>query len=185
LAQGWVEVFAELTEEERRLGELPGFTPERLDQWLEQYPADQVGRPAHTGGPAQGDPTGNVISTPVLDEAGPNIVEARKGGDFTTPGGNVIGNHGEKGDGKTYTGLKGQTPEQIDEIIKYPVWGLSGYIEGKGPYKGTRIKVLTGIDGHWVKINESGKIIQMSNRRRPLWDKENDSGEIIEPLEQP
>ncbi|MFN9155071.1 MAG: hypothetical protein ACK5WE_16130, partial [bacterium] len=27
IAQGWVEVFPELTEGERRLGELPGFTP--------------------------------------------------------------------------------------------------------------------------------------------------------------
>ena len=79
LAQGWVEVFPELTEDERRLGELPGFTPERLDQWLEQYPAEELGLPVDTGSPVQGDPTGNVISTPILDEAGPNIVEARPG----------------------------------------------------------------------------------------------------------
>jgi hypothetical protein len=58
---------------------LPGFTPERLDQWLEEYPAEELGLPVDTGSPVQGDPTGNVISTPILDEAGPNIVEARPG----------------------------------------------------------------------------------------------------------
>lgn len=30
LAEGWVEVFPELTDNERRLGQLPGFTPERI-----------------------------------------------------------------------------------------------------------------------------------------------------------
>jgi SPP1 gp7 family putative phage head morphogenesis protein len=79
IAQGWVEVFPELTEGERRLGELPGFTPERIDQWLETYPAETLGLPSHTGSPPVDDPTGNIISTPMPDEAGPNIVEARPG----------------------------------------------------------------------------------------------------------
>lgn len=79
IAQGWVEVFPELTEGERRLGELPGFTSERIDQWLETYPAEVLGLPNHTGSPAVVDPTGNIISTPIPDEAGPNIVEARPG----------------------------------------------------------------------------------------------------------
>ncbi|MFT3688276.1 hypothetical protein [Paenirhodobacter sp.] len=38
-----------------------------------------LGLPNHTGSPAAEDPTGNVISTPIPDEAGPNIVEARPG----------------------------------------------------------------------------------------------------------
>ncbi len=38
LAQGWVEVFPELTEDERRLGQLLGFTPDRIEQWLEICP---------------------------------------------------------------------------------------------------------------------------------------------------
>ena len=79
IAQGWVEVFPELADGERRLGELPGFTPERIDQWLETYPAEVLGLPNHTGSPAVVDPTGNIISTPIPDEAGPNIVEARPG----------------------------------------------------------------------------------------------------------
>jgi SPP1 gp7 family putative phage head morphogenesis protein len=79
IAQGWVEVFPELTEGERRLGELPGFTPERIDQWLETYPAEVLGLPNHTGSPPVEDPTGNIISTPIPDEAGPNIVEVRPG----------------------------------------------------------------------------------------------------------
>ncbi|MBW6494007.1 MAG: hypothetical protein K0B16_05535 [Burkholderiaceae bacterium] len=79
IAQGWVEVFPELTDGERRLGELPGFTPEHIDQWLETYPAEVLGLPNHTGSPPVEDPTGNIISTPIPDEAGPNIVEARPG----------------------------------------------------------------------------------------------------------
>lgn len=79
IAQGWVEVFPELTDGERRLGELPGFTPERIDQWLETYPAETLGLPNHTGSPPVDVPTGNIISTPIPDEAGPNIVEARPG----------------------------------------------------------------------------------------------------------
>lgn len=74
IAQGWVEVFPELTEGERRLGELPGFTPERIDQWLETYPAETLGLPNHTGSPPVEDPTGTIISTPIPDTSGPNIV---------------------------------------------------------------------------------------------------------------
>ena len=74
IAQGWVEVFPELTEGERRLGELPGFTPERIEQWLETYPAEVLGLPNHTGSPPVEDPTGNIISTPIPDTSGPNIV---------------------------------------------------------------------------------------------------------------
>ena len=74
LAQGWVEIFPELTEDERRLGELRGFTPERIEQWLESYPIEELGPPNNTGTPIPGDPTDNVISTPIPDETGPNIV---------------------------------------------------------------------------------------------------------------
>ena len=74
IAQGWVEVFPELTEGERRLGELPGFTPERIEQWLETYPAQVLGLPNHTGSPPVEDPTGDIISTPIPDTSGPNIV---------------------------------------------------------------------------------------------------------------
>lgn len=74
IAQGWVEVFPELTEGERRLGELPGFTPERIEQWLETYPAELLGLPNHTGSPPVEDPTGDIISTPMPDTSGPNIV---------------------------------------------------------------------------------------------------------------
>lgn len=79
IADGWVEVFPELTDGERRLGELPGFTPERIEQWLETYPAEVLGLPNHTGSPATEDPTGNIISTPIPDEVGPSIVEVRPG----------------------------------------------------------------------------------------------------------
>lgn len=47
----WVEFLPELTEDERRLGKLPGFTPERIEQWLETYSIEELGLPNHTGAP--------------------------------------------------------------------------------------------------------------------------------------
>ena len=78
LAQGWIEVFPELTEGERRLGELPGFTPTLIEQWLETYPIEELGLPNNTGSPIPGDPTDNIISTPIPEEAEPNIVASER-----------------------------------------------------------------------------------------------------------
>lgn len=131
LAQGWVEVFPELTEDERRLGELPGFTPARIEQWLETYPIGELGLPNNTGSPIPGDPTDNIISTPIPEETGPNIVEARPG-NTKTPDGNSILPHGGKGNGQEYIGLKGHDVEQIDDIIANPRPELSGFIASRG-----------------------------------------------------
>lgn len=84
LSQGWVEVLPELTEEELRLGQLPGFTPERMEQWLESYPAEDLGLPPNTGTPIPTAPIGNVISTPIPEDMGPNIV-AQEIGDLNAP----------------------------------------------------------------------------------------------------
>ena len=182
LAQGWVEVFPELTEDERRLGQLPGFTPERVEQWLETYPIEELGLPNHTGSPIPDDPTDNIVSTPIPEEAGPNIVEARPG-TTTTPDGNRILPHGGKGDGQEYIAGKGHTVEQIDDIIVNPNPEQSGFIEGRGVRRGQDVKLLTGPDGHWVKIDEEGNVLATSNRNLPLRDNENEPGTIIRPLE--
>lgn len=183
IAQGWVEVIPELTEGERRLGELPGFTPERIDQWLETYPAEVLGLPNHTGSPPVEDPTGNIISTPIPDEAGPNIVEARRDEAFTTPGGNTIDDHGGKGDGLEYITGKGHTAGQIDDIIANPRPDLSGIVAGRGRYKGQEMTLLTGQDGHWVLLSPEGRVVAVSNRNRPPWETENEPDPIIRPLE--
>lgn len=183
IAQGWVEVFPELTEGERRLGELPGFTPERIDQWLETYPAETLGLPNHTGSPPVEDPDGNIISTPIPDEAGPNIVEARRDEAFTTPGWNTIIDHGGKGDGLEYITGKGYTAGQIDDIIANPRPDLSGIVAGRGRYKGQEMTLLTGQDGHWIILDPEGKVIAVSDRNRPLRAEENEPDPIIRPLE--
>ena len=183
IAQGWVEVFPELTEGERRLGELPGFTPERIEQWLETYPAEVLGLPNHTGSPPVEDPTGNIISTPIPDEAGPNIVEARRDEAFTTPGGNTIDDHGGKGDGLEYITGKGHTAGQIDDIFANPRPDLSGIVAGRGRYRGQDMTLLTGQDGHWVLLSPEGRVVAVSNRNRPLWETENEPDPIIRPLE--
>ena len=119
LAQGWVEIFPELTDDERRLGQLPGFTPNRIDQWLETFPIEELGLPNNTATPIPSDPTDNIISTPIPEETGPNIVEARPA-TTKTPDGNSILPHGSKGSGEDYIGLKGHDVEQIDDIIANP-----------------------------------------------------------------
>lgn len=182
LSQGWVEVFPELTEGERRLGELPGFTPERIDQWLETYPAEVLGLPNHIGSPLPEDPTDNIISTPIPELAGPSILEARPA-NVTTPDGNIVRGHGPKGDGSEYITGKGHTAEQIDGIIANPNRDLSGAIRGFGHYKGQEMTLLTGRDGHWVILNPDGEVVAVSNRNVPLRATENDPQEIIRPLE--
>ena len=181
-ADGWVETFPELTEDERRLGEVPGFTPERIEQWLETYPIEELGLPNNTSSPIPDDPTGNIISTPIPEETGPNIVEARPG-TTTTPDGNSILPHGAKGDGEEYITGKGHTVEQIDDIIANPRPELSGVVDGIGRYRGQDMTLLTGQDGHWVVLDPSGNVIAVSNRNVPLGDNENTPREIIRPLE--
>ena len=182
LAQGWVEAFPELTDDERRLGELSGFTPERIEQWLEIYPIEELGLPNNTGSPIPGDPTDNIISTPIPEETGPNIVEARPGNTMT-PDGNSILPHGAKGDGQEYITGKGHTVEQIDDIIDNPNPEQSGFIEGRGVHRGQNVRLLTGQDGHWVKLDKDGNVFATSNRNLPLRDDENEPGTIIRPLE--
>jgi hypothetical protein len=164
------------------LGELPGFTPARIEQWLETYPIGELGLPNNTGSPIPGDPADNIISTPFPEETGPNIVEARPG-NTTTPDGNSILPHGGKGDGREYIGLKGHDVEQIDDIIANPRPDLSGFVEGRGRLKGQDVRLLTGQDGHWVKLDGDGNVRATSNRNLPLSHKENDPGEIIRSLE--
>jgi hypothetical protein len=165
LAQGWVEVFPELTEDERRLGQLPGFTPERLDQFREAYPAEGPDLPNHTGqGPAR-DPTGSIISTPIPEERGPEIVESGKTGDFTTPDGNVVRNHGKGGTGEEYLLFKGHTPESIDDILQNPQArepSLHGDTSTGGKQGAT---ILYGRNGDWVVVNDiTGEVISMNDR---------------------
>ena len=168
LARGWVEVFPELTEDERRLGQLPGFTPERLDQFREAYPAEGPDLPNHTGqGPAR-DPTGSIISTPIPEERGPEIVESGKTGDFTTPDGNVVRNHGKGGTGEEYLLFKGHTPESIDDILQNPQArepSLHGDTSTGGKQGAT---ILYGRNGDWVVVNDfTGEVISMNDRYNP------------------
>ena len=181
LSRGWVEVFPELTDDERRLGELPGFTPERIEQWLETFPIEDLGLPPTTGTPRPDDPTSDVISTPIPEEAGPNIVEVRPGS-TETPAGNIILPHGDKGDGLEYITGKSHTVEQIDDIIANPNRELSGFVKGFGLRKGEVVRLLTGADGHWAKLDKDGNVFATSNRNLPLRVDENYPGEVIRPL---
>ncbi|GGX61096.1 hypothetical protein GCM10007385_32960 [Tateyamaria omphalii] len=146
-ANGRVDVFPQLTEDERRLRKLPDFTPERVEQWLETYPVEELGLPADTGSPIPDDPTDNIISIPIPEETGPNIVEARPG-NTTTPDGNSILPHGSKGNGQEYISLKGHDVEQIDNTIANPCSDLSGIVEGRGRYNGQEMTLLTDQDGY-------------------------------------
>lgn len=183
LAAGWVEEFPDLTEDERRLGDLPGFTPERVDAFHESYAPEGPGLPPHTGTPIREDIAPPIISTPIPEEEGPNIVEARRDETFTTPGGNTIGDHGGKGDGLEYITGKGYRAEDIDDIIANPRPELSGIVAGRGRYKGQDMTLLTGQDGYWILLSPEGRVVAVSNRNRPLWERENEPDPIIRPLE--
>ena len=74
--------------------------------------------------------------------------------------------------------------EQIDDMIANPDRARSGYVQGKGRHKGQKVKLLIGQDGHWIKLDETRRIIAVSNRHLPFWHKENDHEEIIAPLEE-
>ncbi len=65
------------------MGQLPGFTPERLEAFRETYPAETPGLPVHTGQGHPDDPGGNVVSTPIPQDAGPDIVEMPRPGEPT------------------------------------------------------------------------------------------------------
>lgn len=184
-AQGWTEVFPELTEDERRLAELPGFTAEQQRAFILADPVLNDGLPTHTGHAPEGDPVGNVISTPTPSGALPNVLETRRGRDFVTPAGNIIPQHGYDESGREYIeGRKGHTGEQIDDLIANPDRARSGYVQAKGRRKGEKIRLLTGQDGYWVKLDDMGHVIAASNRHLPLKHKENDHEEIIGPLEE-
>lgn len=165
LAKGWAEVFPGLTDDEKWLGQLPGFTPEQLDQFREEYPAEVLGLPVHTGqGPVE-DPVGDVVSTPVPEVERPNIVEARSSESFTTPNGNVIRGHGGKGTGKEYMLGQGHTSETVDEIIENPasqVPSSRGDTSTGGKQGAT---ILFGRFGDWVLVNEvTGEVIAINDK---------------------
>jgi hypothetical protein len=79
--------------------------------------------------------------------------------------------------------VEGHTAEQIDDIIENPDPERSGYLAGRGRSKGRKITLLTDRDGHWVKLDEAGRVIAASNRYLPLSHGENDPGDLIAPLE--
>lgn len=183
-ANGWVEVFPELTEDERRLGQLPGFTPERIEQWLEAYPFEELGLPDNTASPVPDDPTDNIISTSIPEEARPNIVEARPR-NTATPDGISILPHGATGNGQEYIGLKGHDVQQIDSTIANPRPDSSGIVAGRGRYKGQEMTLLTGQDGYGVVLDPNGNVVAVSNRNLPLGHEENEPDKIIRLLERP
>ena len=165
IADGWVEVFPELTDGERRLGQLPGFTPQRLEEWLETYPAGVLGLPIHTGSPIAQDPSGNIVSTPIPDETGPTIVEAKRPESYTTPDGNKVRAHGGKGGGKEYMLGKGHTPESLDEILSNPASKMPSSRGDTSTGGRQSATVIFGRNGDWVVVNDlTGQIISMNDR---------------------
>lgn len=135
LAAGWAEVFPELTDDEKKLGQLPGFTPERLDQFREEYPAGVLGLPTHTGhGPVE-DPTGNVISTPIPEVGQPNIVTIDRSPEeldalASDPA------HGGRIDGKTMrereVGLGAEARGLVSGPIRRDPTGAAEFIDSDG-----------------------------------------------------
>ncbi|MEJ6395811.1 EndoU domain-containing protein [Gymnodinialimonas sp. 2305UL16-5] len=65
-ADGWTEVLPVLTDGERRLGQLEGFTTEQLDEFIEFYPLEDLSLiPSTTGGDAPSALDDSVVGTPI------------------------------------------------------------------------------------------------------------------------
>jgi hypothetical protein len=77
-AQGWVETYPALTDAEKRLGQLPGFTPERIETFQEQYPAETFDMPNHTGRAVPVIEGLDIISTPIPDIEQAIVLENRR-----------------------------------------------------------------------------------------------------------
>lgn len=170
-AQGWTEVFPELTEDERRLAELPGFTAEQREAFILADPVLNDGLPAHTGHAPEGDPTGNVTADPVTVGEGPNVLEARPNREYITPSGNVIREHGSR-NAEEYMLEKGHTSENVDAVLAFPAYSYPSEKGDTSTGGKDSTTVIVGKNGDWVMINDvTGKIIQMNdryNRRQPL-----------------
>jgi hypothetical protein len=77
-AQGWAESYPALTEAEKRLGELPGFTPAQIEEFQEHYPAEDFDLPNHTGGAVPVIEGLDIISTSIPDIDQAIILENRR-----------------------------------------------------------------------------------------------------------
>lgn len=168
-ADGWTEVLPALTDNERRLGQLEGFTAEQMEAFNEGFaPADQNLLPNDTGGEAITAPGDDIVSTPIADVLLPQIVESRAG-DFTTPNGNVVREHGRRGTGEEYMLELGHDAASVDAIFENPISVEPS--SRRDNATGERLTIYFGANGNWALVNQSGEIIQLNdrlNRRQPL-----------------
>ena len=124
-----------------------------------------LGLPIHTGSPIAQDPSGNIVSTPIPDETGPTIVEAKRPESYTTPDGNKVRAHGGKGGGKEYMLGKGHTPESLDEILSNPASKMPSSRGDTSTGGRQSATVIFGRNGDWVVVNDlTGQIISMNDR---------------------
>jgi len=97
-------------------------------------------------------------------------------GSIVTPGGTRVPPHGAKGTGQDYIGGYGWSPEEIDGVISDP--SAIATQKGKRNQKGKTVNIYFDDDGHWVKVDEDGNLVQASDRESDAGDDRNDPGDI-------
>lgn len=88
-----------------------------------------------------------------------------KDGNWTTPAGNKVRNHGKSGDGQAYAESKGHTAGTIDDIFSEEAETYPGSHDNASGEKRTGTTVTVGENGDWAQVNdETGEIIQVNDK---------------------
>lgn len=129
-------------------------------------PGGSIGGAAVGGGLGFG--LGFILDT-IEEFTNENVVSSvNSDGNFTTPAGNEVRNHGKKGNGQDYLDQKDYTGETVDSILggpvdSYPTNQGDSSIGGK-----ESVTVHVGQNGDWVAVNDkTGKVIQVYDRNNP------------------
>tara|TARA_R110002049_G_scaffold32139_1_gene107527 strand:- start:763 stop:3264 length:2502 start_codon:yes stop_codon:yes gene_type:complete len=106
------------------------------------------------------------------DIANSDVGSFDKKGNWTTPGGNTVRDHGKKGNGEKYVTDKGWSPEQIDTTISDPT-GTQEAIDKQadrstGKSRNEPATTFVGEDGYGVTVNDNDKqVLAVDDRNLP------------------
>jgi hypothetical protein len=120
MAQGWIEVFPELTPDEKELTKLPGFTPERVEQFTESYPAIDPAEQKNGGkyeSPIQELGIPNRLETPIEQEGVDNKPYMAQESNDDSIGSNRPAGVGGNGASSEVTNLNGIPTAEVKDIL--------------------------------------------------------------------
>lgn len=113
-----------------------------------------------------------VLPGPLFDLSGStsnsDAGSVGKNGNWTTEGGNVVRNHGGRGDGREYAEGKGHTGQTVDDIFGSTVDSYPGSHDNATGKEKVGTTVVVGENGDWAQVNDkTGEIIQLNDKNNP------------------